>query len=71
MSRKRLAAMMGGQDCHAEIAFADDITWLARFRLARTTSPPLKVRDLILRSEVPTMTYLQEHTSIPSPRVFD
>jgi hypothetical protein len=23
--------MMGGQNCHAEIAFEDGVTWLARF----------------------------------------
>ncbi|KAJ5585625.1 uncharacterized protein N7459_005425 [Penicillium hispanicum] len=35
-----LSAMMGNQNCHAEIIFFDDVKWLARFRIARTLSPP-------------------------------
>ncbi|CAG8000973.1 unnamed protein product [Penicillium salamii] len=71
LSRKSLSAMMGNQNCHAEITFDDDVKWLARFRLARTSSPPLEVRDWILRSEAATMTYLQRYTCIPTPRIFD
>ena len=63
--------MMGNQNCHAEITSKDNIKWLARFRLARTSSPPREVRDWILRSEAATMTYLQRYTSIPTPRIFD
>lgn len=62
---------MGNQNCHAEIAFVDNVKWLARFRLARTSSPPREVRDWILRSEAATMTYLQWNTSIPTPIIFD
>ncbi|KAF7553447.1 hypothetical protein G7046_g7099 [Stylonectria norvegica] len=62
--------MMGGQNCHAEITFQDKVKWLARFRLARTSSPTLEVREWILRSEAATMMYLQQHTSIPTPKVF-
>ncbi|CAH0022764.1 unnamed protein product [Clonostachys rhizophaga] len=63
--------MMGSQNCHAEISFQDNAKWLARFRLVRSSSPPGIVRDWILRSEAATMTYLQRHTSIRTPRIFD
>lgn len=71
LSRKSLSAMMGNQNCHAEITFDDNVKWLARFRLARTSSPPREVRDWILRSEAATMTYLQRYTCIPTPKIFD
>ncbi|KAK7428389.1 hypothetical protein QQZ08_005146 [Neonectria magnoliae] len=63
--------MMGNQNCHAEITFQDNIKWLARFRIARTSSPPREARDWILRSEAATMIYLQQHTCIPTPKIFD
>ncbi|KAL4788947.1 hypothetical protein BDV19DRAFT_374874 [Aspergillus venezuelensis] len=71
LSRKSLSSMMGNQNCHAEIVFDDRVKWLARFRLARTSSPPQEVRDWVLQSEAATMTYLQQHTCIPTPRIFD
>lgn len=71
ISRKSLSAMIGNQNCHAEITFVDNVKWLARFRLARTSSPPREVRDWILRSEAATMTYLQQNTCIPTPKIFD
>ncbi|QSS50860.1 hypothetical protein I7I53_06026 [Histoplasma capsulatum var. duboisii H88] len=63
--------MMGNQNCHAEITFDDNVKWIARFRLARTSSPPREVRDWILRSEAATTIYLQQHTCIPTPAIFD
>jgi hypothetical protein len=71
LSRKSLSAMMGNQNCHAEITFHDNVKWLARFRLGRTSSPPREVRDWILQSEAATMTYLQRYTRIPTPKIFD
>lgn len=71
LSPKKLSAMMGGQNCHAEIVFADGVVWLARFRLSSPISPPPEVRDYVLKSEAATMEFLQRHTRIPSPRVFD
>ncbi|KAK1762608.1 hypothetical protein QBC33DRAFT_258357 [Phialemonium atrogriseum] len=71
LSRRSLSAMMGNQNCHTEITFQDDVKWLARFRLARTSSTPREVRDCILRSEATTMAYLQQHTRIPAPNIFD
>ncbi|KAL4899486.1 hypothetical protein BDW74DRAFT_171526 [Aspergillus multicolor] len=71
LSRKSLSSMMGNQNCHDEIVFEDKVKWLARFRLARASSPPPEVRDWIFRSEAATMTYLQQHTRIPAPRIFD
>jgi hypothetical protein len=63
--------MMGGQNCHVEIIFEDNVKWIARFRLVQTSSPPQDVRDWVLLSEAATMAYLQEHTLIPTPKVFD
>ncbi|KAF9885680.1 hypothetical protein FE257_012662 [Aspergillus nanangensis] len=71
LSHEKLSTMLGNQNCHAEITFEDDVRWLARFRLERVTSPPRNIRDWILQSEAATMIYLQRHTSIPSPKVFD
>ena len=45
--------------------------WLARFRLAKVSSPPLAARDYILRSEVATMMFLHTRTGVPVPKVFD
>lgn len=71
LSPKNLSAMMGGQNCHAEVVFADGVVWLARFRLSSPISPPPEVREYVLRSEAATMEFLQRSTRIPSPRVFD
>ncbi|KAI1656725.1 hypothetical protein F4813DRAFT_397310 [Daldinia decipiens] len=71
LSAKNLPVMMGGQNCHAEITFDDNVKWLARFRLSNISSPPIECRDYILRSEAATMDFLQKHTRIPSPKVFD
>ncbi|KAL4758410.1 uncharacterized protein BDW70DRAFT_162657 [Aspergillus foveolatus] len=62
---------MGNQNCHAEINFNDGVEWMARFRLAWTSSPPQEVRDWVLQSEAATMIYLREHTCIPTPMVYD
>lgn len=64
----RLAARMGGQNCHAEVVFADGVVWLARFRLAGPGAPPPAVRDYVLRSEAATMGFLQRHIRVPAPR---
>ncbi|KAJ3482459.1 hypothetical protein NLG97_g7564 [Lecanicillium saksenae] len=63
--------MMGGQNCHADVTFADGVVWIARFRLSGAMSPPTRVRDHVLQSEAATMRFLSLHTKIPSPRVFD
>ncbi|KAK1978677.1 hypothetical protein LZ30DRAFT_762318 [Colletotrichum cereale] len=71
LSRRHLSAMMGHQNCHAEVMFEDGVSWLARLPLTRTTSPPEEVRDFILRSEAGTLAYLHDRTSIPVPKIFD
>ncbi|KAI9147406.1 Protein kinase-like domain protein [Paramyrothecium foliicola] len=71
LSPRNLSAMMGGQNCHAEIKFEDGVVWIARFRLSSAISPPTEVRDYVLQSEATTMQFLERHTRIPSPRVFD
>ncbi|XWX00306.1 hypothetical protein V2A60_008326 [Cordyceps javanica] len=63
--------MMGGQNCHAEVIFEDGVVWLARFRLSSPISPPREVRDYVLQSEAATMEFLECHTRVPSPRIFD
>ena len=62
---------MGNQNCHVDVTFQDGVSWLARFRLTKTSSPPREVRDYILRSEAATMMYLQQHTQVPTPKIFD
>ncbi|KAL1848335.1 hypothetical protein VTK73DRAFT_10143 [Phialemonium thermophilum] len=69
-TRAALSAMMGNQNCHAEIAFDDGVRWIARFRLVKVSSPPPEVRRRILRSEVATMTFLRRHTRVPVPQIF-
>ena len=71
LSRKNLSAMMGNQNCHVEITFQDNVKWLARFHLLKTSSPPREIHDWILQSEAATMIYLQRYTRIPTPKVFD
>ncbi|KAI1378103.1 hypothetical protein F4677DRAFT_458802 [Hypoxylon crocopeplum] len=70
-SVKSLSTMMGGQNCHAEITFEDNVKWLARFRLSNISSPPLEARDYILRSEAATMEFLQKYTRVSSPKTHD
>ncbi|KAI0145289.1 hypothetical protein GGR57DRAFT_303906 [Xylariaceae sp. FL1272] len=71
LSTKSLSTMMGGQNCHAEITFEDNVKWLARFRFINISSPPIEARDHILRTEVGAMEFLQQYTNIPSPKIFD
>ncbi|KAG6075572.1 hypothetical protein E4U16_003292 [Claviceps sp. LM84 group G4] len=71
LSPESLSAMRGGQNCHLQIKFEDGVVWLARFRILSVIAPPLEVRDYILESEALTMQYLDSHTRVPSPRVFD
>jgi hypothetical protein len=59
LSAESLSAAMGGQNCHAPVIFDDGVTWLARFRLVKVSSPPVEPRDYILRSEVATMVFLR------------
>lgn len=71
LSVKSLSAMMGGQNCHALVIFDDGVTWLARFRLSKVSSPLVEARDYILRSEVATMVFLHTQTGVPVPELFD
>jgi hypothetical protein len=63
--------MMGGRNCHADIVFADGVVWLVGIQLSSPISPPSEVRDYVLASEAATMQFLECHTRVPSPRVFD
>ncbi|KAG5970789.1 hypothetical protein E4U13_005213 [Claviceps humidiphila] len=63
--------MMGGLNCHADITFEDGVVWLARFRILSVIAPPPEVRDYFLQSEATTMQFLDRHTRVPCPRVFD
>ncbi|KAI0390045.1 hypothetical protein F5Y17DRAFT_472179 [Xylariaceae sp. FL0594] len=68
LSSKNLSSMMGGQNCHAEITFQDNIKWLARFRLPNISSPPLTTRDYILQSEAATWIFLRNIQPSPCQR---
>lgn len=61
---------MGGMNYHIQVGFADGITWIARIRRCNATSPPAKLRDFIIRSEVATLMFL-ERTNVPAPKVHD
>ncbi|KAJ5901451.1 hypothetical protein N7495_001979 [Penicillium taxi] len=61
---------MGGMNYHVEILFEDGISWLTRIRRFNATSPPPKLRDYIIGSEVATLQFLSK-TNVPVPRVFD
>ncbi|KAG5970790.1 hypothetical protein E4U56_007260 [Claviceps arundinis] len=71
LTPESLSAMRGGLNCHAEIKFEDGVVWLARFRILSAIAPPPEVRDYVLQSEAMTMQFLDRHTRVPSPRVFD
>ncbi|KAJ5946821.1 hypothetical protein N7454_003660 [Penicillium verhagenii] len=63
-------SVMGGMNFHIKIQFEDGITWLARIRRANATSPPVALRDYILRSEVSTLQFLSG-IKVPAPKVKD
>jgi hypothetical protein len=71
LSVKSLSAAMGGHCCHAPAIVDDGVTWFARFRLDKVSSPPVEARDYILRSEAATMVFLRTQTGVPVPKVFD
>lgn len=68
--RSTRSSVMGGMNYHLEILFEDGISWLARIRRLNATSPPLDVREYIMRSEVSTLQFSSK-TNVPIPRVFD
>ncbi|KAG5990376.1 hypothetical protein E4U52_004643 [Claviceps spartinae] len=70
LSPETLSTMMGGRNCHADITFEDGVVWIARFRLIDSRKPP-EARKYVLQSEAATMQFLDRHTRVPSPRVFD
>ncbi|RPA77920.1 hypothetical protein BJ508DRAFT_370441 [Ascobolus immersus RN42] len=60
----------GGQNCHLDIVFEDGVTWIARIKLADSPHmPPQEAQDLVFLSEIATIKYLTEFTSIPVPVV--
>ncbi|KAK5998446.1 hypothetical protein PT974_00825 [Cladobotryum mycophilum] len=63
-------SVMGGMNYHIEITFNDGVQWMARIRQADATSPPPKVRDYIMKSEIATYMFL-EKTKLPAPKLFD
>lgn len=52
-----------------ELCFEDGTTWIARIRIPDLSQPQSGI-DGPLESEVTTMRYLAEHTSIPVPKVY-
>src|SRR3569833_2002909 len=63
-------SVMGGMNYHIEVSFDDGMKWIARIRRFNATSPPVALRDYIIKSEVATLKFL-ELTDLPSPRVYD
>ncbi|KAI9823220.1 MAG: hypothetical protein M1826_000233 [Phylliscum demangeonii] len=51
----KVAAQMGGQNCHLDIEFDDGVIWLARIRLDDPTLPPKPVQNHTLLSEFCTL----------------
>ncbi|KAF3482194.1 uncharacterized protein GIQ15_04953 [Arthroderma uncinatum] len=68
--RTTQSSVMGGMNYHVELRFDDGVSWIARIRRWNATSPPPKLRDAIIASEVYTLKFL-EHLNIPTPKVFD
>ncbi|KAK2879956.1 hypothetical protein FQN49_000715 [Arthroderma sp. PD_2] len=68
--RASRSSVMGGMNYHVELQFDDGVSWIARIRRSNATSPPPKLRDAIMSSEVSTLRFL-EKLDIPTPRVFD
>ena len=65
-----IKSQTGGQNCHVDVVFNDDVIWLARFRLVNDpTLPPPQVANYIFTSEVATMHDLAT-TKVRAPRVF-
>lgn len=62
--------VMRGMNYHVEIMFEDGVSWQARIRRFNTTSPPVDLRNHIMRSEVVILKLLSG-TSVPVPAVFD
>ena len=67
--QKLVSAQMGGQNCHLDIQFQDNVTWIARIRPDDPTLPPAVVQDYISSSEVATLKWL-EKLRIPTPKVY-
>jgi len=64
-----IMAMMGGQNVHFDINFADGLVWIARIRLKNDpTLPPDPVQEYIFLSEVAIMEFLKT-TAVPSPDI--
>ncbi|TDZ34318.1 hypothetical protein C8035_v010720 [Colletotrichum spinosum] len=61
---------MGGMNYHIEIRFDDGVEWIARIRSFNATSPPARLRDYIIQSEVATLQFLGK-TGVPAPKVYD
>ncbi|KKY19194.1 putative udp-n-acetylmuramate--l-alanine ligase [Phaeomoniella chlamydospora] len=61
---------MGGKNYHIEIVFEDGVRWLARIRRFTASSPPPKLRDYLIQSEIATLKCL-EATAVPTPKLFD
>jgi hypothetical protein len=67
--RNMISSQTGGQNCHLDVEFDDDVTWIARIRLRDPTLPPQAVQDYIFLSEVATLEFLAE-TAVPAPKVY-
>lgn len=53
------------------ISFEDGLEWVFRFPSAEEDDISLEVAGELLESEVATMRYIKENSSIPIPHIFD
>jgi hypothetical protein len=51
LSPKTFPTLIGAQNCHAELAFADGEVWLAWSRLSSAISPPTEVHMYVCAAE--------------------
>lgn len=64
-----ISSKCGGQNCHADIEFADGVTWIARIRLDDPLLPPPSIQAHVFLSEVATLKFLA-CTQVPAPHVY-
>lgn len=64
-----VSSQCGGQNCHVDIEFDDEVTWIARIRLDDPLLPPSATQAYIFLSEVATLEFLAR-TRVPAPHVY-
>lgn len=63
--------MAGSSNYAILLKFEDNVEWIFRYPMRGEGHMSLKVAGELLTSEVATMKYVTEHTSVPVPEIFD